>query len=206
MADVDAPTPPARLDPRDQEYELVPIDSIEPHPDNPNQGDDDGVGSSIATSGFYGALICQRSRRRIIAGHTRWRADKAAGAEVIPVIWVDVDDDRARVMMLGDNEWARKATTNEDLLAKNLQALLDSGTGLDGTGYDDAYLDDLLERLTAGDGEGDDPDLDDDVPAGPSLVDRFVIPPFTVLDAPRRLQLVTGPDGRAGERPRWNHL
>lgn len=148
---------PAPLDPRAQEYELVPIDSIEPHPDNPNKG----YGESIEELGFYGALVCQRSRRRILVGHTRWRADKAAGETEIPVIFVDCDDVRARKIMLADNEWARKATTDQDLLALNLQALLEEDGDLTGTGYDTTDLELLLEELGAADGEdGDGPDGD----------------------------------------------
>lgn len=168
------------LDPAEQEYELVPIDSLEPHPDNPNVGDDEALEESIGTTGFYGALICQRSRRRILVGHTRWRADTAAGATTIPVIWVDCDDVRARKIMLGDNEYARRATTDQDLLALNLQAILDEGADLVGTGYDAAFLDELLAGIDVDPG---DPDDDDPPPAGPTLVERFLIPPFTVLDA-----------------------
>ena len=41
--------------------ESVPIDSITPHPENPNQGDRAAIAHSIETNGFYGFVICQRS-------------------------------------------------------------------------------------------------------------------------------------------------
>src|SRR5215469_2608684 len=70
------------------------------HPDNPREGDDDAVAESIEVNGFYGVILAQRSTRRILFGHTRRRNLQAAGATTGPVMWLDVDDDRARRIVL----------------------------------------------------------------------------------------------------------
>lgn len=117
----------------EQTYELVEVDSIEPHPDNPNHGDVELIGESIEANGWYGVITCQRSQRRILAGEHRWRAAKAAGAKRVPVVWRDVDDSTAIRIMLADNEIARHAVMDHDVVAE----LLDRLGPLDmiGTGY-----------------------------------------------------------------------
>ena len=97
----------------EQDYQPdYPIDSLTEHPDNPNQGDDALVADLIDANGFYGAIVVQRSRQRIIAGHTRWRAAKAQGAETIPVVIIDVNDDEADRILLGDNRARDRASYN----------------------------------------------------------------------------------------------
>jgi len=62
--------------------ELWPIDDLQPHPDNPNEGDVGAIMTMIATDGWHGSVLCQapkgrRKRPRIVAGHTRWAALRA---------------------------------------------------------------------------------------------------------------------------------
>ena len=85
-------------------YELVEIDSLTAHPENPRRGDIEAVAQSIDQNGFYGALIAQVSTRRILLGNHRWKAAKKRGALFIAVLWVDCDDDRARRILLAD-QW-----------------------------------------------------------------------------------------------------
>ena len=85
-------------------YELVAIDALTPHPENPRRGDIEAVAESIDQNDFYGAVIAQVSTRRILVGNHRWKAAKKRGALFIPVLWVDCDDDRARRILLAD-QW-----------------------------------------------------------------------------------------------------
>ncbi len=86
-----------------QEYEIIPIGDVQPHPDNPRKGDLKAIGASVEELGFYGAIVVQRSTSFILAGNHRWKALKAAGATEVPVLWIDVDDEKARRIMLADN-------------------------------------------------------------------------------------------------------
>lgn len=90
-----------------QEYEMVPIDAIEPHPQNVNQGDVEAIVESIRHNRFYGAVTVQKSSNRIIAGKHRWLAAKKCGLNAVPVIWADVDDEEALRIMLADNRTTR---------------------------------------------------------------------------------------------------
>jgi ParB-like nuclease family protein len=102
------------------------------HPKNPRQGDDAAVADSIEVNGFYGAIVAQTSTRRILAGHTRRRDLDAAGAKTGPVIWLDVDDDRALKILLGDNRYAELAHWIPGKLADVLRAM---GGNTEGTGF-----------------------------------------------------------------------
>jgi len=86
-----------------QYYELVPIDRLHTHPENPRRGATESIGKSIASTGFYGTVIAQRSTGAILVGNHRFEAAKREGLHNIPVMWVDVDDTTARKILLGDN-------------------------------------------------------------------------------------------------------
>ena len=57
-----------------QEYAMVPVDSLETHPRNVNQGDIGAIYESIGANGFYGAIVAQKSTGRILAGNHRYQA------------------------------------------------------------------------------------------------------------------------------------
>jgi len=132
-------------------YEEVPIDSVQPHPENPRQGDLGSILGSVESNGFYGAVVVQKSTGRILAGNHRWLAAKHAGLTTIPVTFVDVGDVQARRILLADNRTSDLGTYDETQLVSLLKELAASAEGLAGTGYDGDDLDDLIHKL--GDGE-----------------------------------------------------
>ncbi len=109
-----------------QAYEVVAIDSIVEHPQNPRRGDLHALDESIEANGFYGAVVVQRSRRRIIAGNHRHRKLKERGEQFVPVIFVDVDDERALRILLADNGASDRATNDKNELAILLEELVRS--------------------------------------------------------------------------------
>lgn len=78
--------PDAVVDPKlailTEEVVFEAIESLEPHPANPREGDVGAIVESIRANGFYGAILGQKSKRRIIAGEHRWRAAVAAREEI----------------------------------------------------------------------------------------------------------------------------
>lgn len=130
-----------------QEYAMVPIDSITPRPDNVNQGDLGAILQSVDANGFYGAICVQRSTGTIIAGKHRWLALKEKGATEAPVIWMDVDDSTARRIMLADNRTARLGADDPSALAELLQSIRNDEGTLRGTGFDDEALQEILSDL-----------------------------------------------------------
>lgn len=55
-----------------QRYEMRAVDSLQPHPQNANEGDVGAIVESIDENGFFGAVLVQASTGRILAGKHRW--------------------------------------------------------------------------------------------------------------------------------------
>jgi hypothetical protein len=123
----------------EQEFDpSIPVSTLSEHPENPRRGDSKAVNESIAANGFYGAILVQRSSGRVLAGHTRLKAAKQSGATSVPGIWLDVDDKEAKRILLADNRTSDLAYYDDDALFAVLGSILDEGSNLKGTGYDDA--------------------------------------------------------------------
>ena len=144
--------------------EKVAIGKLSCHPDNPRQGDVDGIRESISANGFYGALVVQRSTGHILAGNHRYMAAQAEGFDTVPVIYVDVGDDEARHILVVDNRSSDKAENDQALLVAILQGLQNGPQGLVGSGYSD---DDLAQLLAADMNDGGALEGEDDVPDAP---------------------------------------
>jgi len=124
------------------------IDSLEPWPVNPNEGDVGAISRSVTRNGWYGVVVAQKSSRRILAGHHRIDAARQLGKDQVPVFWHDVDDATAERIVLGDNRTNRLGRDDTRVLLDMLQRVAnDPLVGLDGTGWDGDDLDELLARL-----------------------------------------------------------
>ena len=126
-----------------ESYVWVPTDSLEPHPENARQGDIGAISDSLRVNGIYRPLIVQESSNLILKGNNTWQAVKALGWETILVVFLDVDDDEARRVMLADNRLADKAGYYNAILA---EVLIDLDS-LDGTGFTPNDIDDILKDL-----------------------------------------------------------
>ena len=129
---------------------MVPVGALTPHERNINEGDLGAIIESVGVNRFYGAVLAQKSTGKIIAGKHRWLAAKDQGLELVPVLWMDVDDAMALRIMLADNRTSRLGTDNQDQLAGLLQDILNDQGTLSGTGYDGEFLDELLADLATG--------------------------------------------------------
>lgn len=157
-----------------QHYEAeVEITRLHENPENPNRGDTVAIGESMDEHGFYGAIYAQAGTGTIIVGNHRYRVAVARGEDTVPVIWMDCDVDTAERVLMVDNYTARLAANDPEAERALLERLAASERGLAGTGYTDDDLRRLISEANYGQGPGD----------GPSLAQRFVVPPFTVLDA-----------------------
>lgn len=116
--------------------EVVPIDSLEHHPENPREGDVGAIATAIDANGWHGTIVVQRSTRRILAGNHRVKALRARGDETVPVWWVDVDDATARRILLADNRANDLASYDTGALIDALRRANDDEDGLLGTLFD----------------------------------------------------------------------
>lgn len=139
----------------DQDFRTVELTEVQPHPDNPRQGDVDAIGESIDANGFYGALLVQQSTGHILVGNHRYLAAMKAGIEQLPALVIDVDDERAKRILVADNRSGDMATWDEDALHAMLSELAVTDEELAGTLYSQDELDNLLLRDTGTTPPGD---------------------------------------------------
>ena len=121
----------------------VPVEDLIPHPENARQGDIGAIAESLRVNGIYRPLIVQESSNLILKGNNTWQAVRSLGWDTVPVMFLDVDDDDARRVMLADNRLADKAGYYNAMLA---EVLIDLDS-LDGTGFTPTDLDDVLKDL-----------------------------------------------------------
>lgn len=120
------------------------IGKVRPHPENPRNGDIEAIAESIRHNGFVAPVIAQRSTGHIIAGNHRYMALLSLNAEMIPVVWLDVDDLAARRYLLADNRTSDLGNYDNAVLVDILQRMASEDT-IEGTGYTEYDL----QALTA---------------------------------------------------------
>jgi ParB-like chromosome segregation protein Spo0J len=125
---------------------LVPLDSLEPFPDNPNQGDVVVVASSYARFGQRKTIVVTESR--IVAGHTQVEAARSLGwTHIAAVDGEFATEEDARAFLIADNRTGELGGIDDEALAVQLAALRDD---YEGTGYTEAdrvALDEKLAKL-----------------------------------------------------------
>jgi ParB family transcriptional regulator, chromosome partitioning protein len=97
---------------------MVPIDSIDPNPDQPRQamGDLSELIASVVEKGIIEPLIVRQrgSRYQIIAGERRYQAASQAGLIELPVVVRDVDDAEMLELALVENIQRKDLTAFEE--------------------------------------------------------------------------------------------
>jgi ParB family chromosome partitioning protein len=106
---------------------LIPIDQIDPNPDQPRQvmGDLSELIASISEKGILEPLLVrQRGERfQIIAGERRYQAAVQVGLRELPVVIRDVDENETLELALIENLQRKDLTAFEE--AEALQGLAD---------------------------------------------------------------------------------
>lgn len=128
--------------------QTVPIDSVMPHPNNARKGDLTIIRESLRENGWYGTVVVQKSTGHILAGNHRWEAAKAEGFETIPVYYVDVDDVKAKKIMLADNRTSDIGTYDDEMLTQLLKEVSANDGTLEGTGFTDKDLMKLISSVS----------------------------------------------------------
>lgn len=154
----------------------VPLSRLKPSDDNPRAIDDDAL---VALQGSLRAAPDMMHARpiiavpdgRIVGGEMRWRALKAMGEKRTQVFVKDLSETERREWMLRDNngfgDWI------EPELAGMIADLKAQGSDTAILGFNAGEVDRLMAQLSQPGAKT----------PGPSLADRFLVPPFTTFDA-----------------------
>ena len=105
------------------------------------------IADSIKTFGFTNPVLIDRDDT-ILAGHGRVAAAKLLGMATVPCVRLEhMSQQQKRAYVLADNKLALNAGWDDDLLADELQALLDADLGFEFevTGFSIPEIDAILE-------------------------------------------------------------
>lgn len=129
--------------------EQVPLDQLRPDPANPRRISDEELDSlerSLRQFGFVQPVLARREDGTVIGGHQRLVAARRLGLKTVPVTYVDISVEQARLLSLALNRIS--GSWDEQLLARlmaDLQASPEVDLTLAGFGEDEVR--DLLRSL-----------------------------------------------------------
>ena len=126
------------------------------------------IASSIQRFGFTNPVLISEANE-IIAGHGRVEAARQLGwTEVPTLVLSDMGEAERRAYIIADNKLALNAGWDKEILAIELQALVDLEFDVELTGFSLAEIDLVLDHSFDADPYGTDEPADD-VPAGSSI-------------------------------------
>lgn len=126
-----------------QAVSRVPIESLQPYPDNAREGDVGAISESLRVNGQYRPIVVNKRDNIILVGNHTWMAAQMLGWTEIGVVYVDVDDIAARKIVLADNRTAELGHYDE----KALLDLIVSLGSFEGTGWDGDDVDTLISTV-----------------------------------------------------------
>lgn len=159
--------PNIRLHPQ---ISLARIDDLKPATRNPRthpRRQIKQLADSIRRFGFTTPVLVDEDQG-ILAGHARVEAARLLGMIEVPVSCIaDLSPEERRAYKLADNKIAQNAGWDPELLAMELQELIDLDFEVDLTGFSVVEIDSLLEDARDAATEGD--DAPEDLIPAPSL-------------------------------------
>ena len=127
----------------------LPIETLRPYQGNArthSKRQIRQIANSIQRFGFCNPVLID-NQRQIIAGHGRVAAARLLGVDQIPTVELaHLSDAEKRAYILADNRLAEKAGWDREILAIELQALVDLDFEVELTGFETAEIDLVLEE------------------------------------------------------------
>jgi DNA modification methylase len=153
----------------DRKIELRPIDGLIPYKNNArvhSRKQIRQIASSIKRFGFNNPVLVD-DVGGIIAGHGRVEAPRLLGLAGVPTLRLShLTPAEKRAYVLADNKLAEKAGWDREILAIELQSLIDLDFEVEITGFETPEIDILLDHEAAANGGLSGPE--DDLPSFPA--------------------------------------
>ena len=141
--------------------EYTAVRELRPHPNNArthSRKQIQQIANSIKKFGFCNPVLIDDAKQ-IIAGHGRVKAAKLLGIDAVPTCRLShLSDADKRAYVLADNKLAEKAGWDKELLAIELQGLIELDVEIELTGFDMAEIDLILEDAREANGESSGPE------------------------------------------------
>jgi ParB-like chromosome segregation protein Spo0J len=134
---------------RNLQIEQTPIHALRPHRQNArthSKRQIRQIATSIRRFGFCNAILIDDDLT-ILAGHGRVEAAKLLGLTSVPTVRLShLSEADKRAYVIADNRLAEKAGWDRNLLAIELQGLIDIGFEVELTGFETPDIDLLLDE------------------------------------------------------------
>lgn len=152
----------------EMKIEVWPIDQLIPYARNPRHNEEsvDAVAASIKAFGWKQPIVVDKENV-IVIGHTRMKAARRLGMTHVPVHVSDLSDEENKALRIADNSTASKSGFDLDLLKLELPELPSF----------------KMEEFNLDLGFLNEPANPRDEQEHKTLADRFMVPPFSVLNA-----------------------
>lgn len=123
--------------------EKVPVESLVPWDRNPriHTSDVDVLVNSMTHFGWTNPVLAQKGTNRVIAGHGRIEAAKKKGLAIVPVIFLEFEDQDATAYTIADNASAERSEWDFSKLHELLGELKIDGYDTTFTALDEIRLD-----------------------------------------------------------------
>ena len=140
----------------DGRIEVLPVHQLTPYSNNARTHSKKQIrqiAESIRRFGFTNPVLID-DNGQIIAGHGRVEAAKLIGLATLPVIRLShLSPAEKRAYILADNRLAEKAGWDREILAIELQELIDLDFDVELTGFEAADVDRVLDDAAEANGE-----------------------------------------------------
>src|SRR5262245_2365167 len=131
------------------QIEYTPVRELRPHPNNARTHSTKQIrqiAKSIEQFGFCNPVLVDDAKQ-IIAGHGRVEAAKLLGVDAVPTCRLShLSETEKRAYVVADNKLAEQAGWDRELLAIELQGLIELDIDIELTGFDMAEVDLILEE------------------------------------------------------------
>jgi DNA modification methylase len=135
--------------------EYTSVRELQPHPNNARTHSKKQIrqiAKSIGQFGFCNPVLVDDAKQ-IIAGHGRVEAAKLLGIDAVPTVRLaHLSEADKRAYVLADNKLAEKAGWDRELLAIELQGLIELDVEIELTGFETAEIDLLFEEAREANG------------------------------------------------------
>jgi len=153
----------------ERRVEIIPISQLTPYKGNArthSRKQIRQIADSISRFGFVNPILIDDAGE-IIAGHGRVEAAKLLGIAAVPVLRLShLSDAEKRAYVLADNRIAQQAGWDREILAIELQGLIDLDFEVEFTGFSTADIDIVLDA--AAEAQDGPPTAEDEVPDAPN--------------------------------------
>jgi len=121
----------------------VLAETLREYPGNPRKGNIDKIAESLIANGQYKPIVIQKNTGYVLVGNHTLKAIKKLEWDFVDVVELDINDEEAKRIVLADNRTSDESTYDYNLLGEMLKSM----PTLQGTGYDQAALDQLINGV-----------------------------------------------------------